>query len=103
MFAAMRALVTGASGFIGAALVRELHHRGDAVRVLVRRGSSLAALQGISVDAAEGDVTDAPSVERAVEGVDVVYHLAGIRRTPHAEDFARVTVEGTRHVLEASA
>ena len=99
----MRALVTGASGFIGAALVRELHQRGDDVRVLVRKGSSLASLQGIPVQPSEGDVTDAPSVLRAVEGVDVVYHLAGIRRTPHAEDFRRVNVEGTTHVLDAAS
>jgi dihydroflavonol-4-reductase len=99
----MRTLVTGANGFIGAQLCRALRARGDAVRVLVRKSSNLKLLEGVEVEQAFGDVTDAPSVAAAVSGVDVVYHLAGIRRTPHPEDFHAVNVEGTRHVLEAAA
>lgn len=99
----MRTLVTGANGFIGAQLCRALVARGDAVRVLVRPRSNLKLLEGVEAEQALGDVTDAASVEAAVRGVDVVYHLAGIRRTPHPEDFHTINVEGTRHVLEAAA
>src|SRR3954463_12839176 len=99
----MLSLVTGANGFIGAQLVRHLLERGDQVRILVRKSSNLRLLEGVKTEVVEGDVTDASSLGRAVDGADVVYHLAGIRRTPHAADFAKVNVEGTRHVLEAAA
>lgn len=98
----MLALVTGANGFIGAQLVRALIQRGDRVRVLIRQTSNLALLEGIGVEKAVGDVTDAASVRAACEGAEVVYHLAGIRRTPNSEDFARINVEGTRNVFEAA-
>jgi len=99
----MLALVTGASGFIGAQLVRTLLARGDRVRVLVRQSSNLRLLEGVAVETALGDVTEPQSVAGALEGAEVVYHLAGIRRTPSSADFARVNVEGTRNVLEAAS
>lgn len=99
----MLALVTGANGFIGAQLVRALLERGDRVRILVRQSSNLQLLEGLGLEQAFGDVTDPASLQTAVEGAEVVYHLAGIRRTPNAEDFARINVEGTRNVFEAAA
>jgi dihydroflavonol-4-reductase len=99
----MLALVTGASGFIGAQLVKTLLARGDRVRILVRETSNLRLLEGAAVETALGDVTELQTLAKAVEGAEVVYHLAGIRRTPSSADFARVNVEGTRNVLEAAS
>ncbi len=68
--------VTGASGHIGANLVRELLHRGEEVRVVVR--SSSEALEGLDVECVRGDVRDTRSLERAFDGAEVVYHLAAM-------------------------
>ncbi|MGI5863532.1 MAG: NAD-dependent epimerase/dehydratase family protein [Myxococcales bacterium] len=97
----MRALVTGANGFVGSALVRRLCDRKDSVRCLARRGADLSLLEGLDFELVEGDVTSPPSLERAVEGMDVAFHLAGIRRAPSREEFFRVNAEGTRHLCEA--
>ncbi len=74
----MRVLVTGATGFIGSWVVRELMARGHAVRAFVRATSSLANLEGLALERALGDVTDRPSVEGALRGCDAVVHTAGI-------------------------
>ena len=99
----MRALVTGANGFLGTCLTRRLLAGGHAVRALVRPGSPAGALSGLDVELARGDVTDAGSLPAAVRGCDAVFHLAGIRRAPRREDFLRVNAEGTRILLEACA
>jgi nucleoside-diphosphate-sugar epimerase len=97
----MRALVTGANGFLGTWLVRRLLSSGHAVRALVRPGKALGALSGLGADVVRGDVTDPASLPSAVRGCDVVFHLAGIRRAPRRADFHRVNAEGTRLLLEA--
>ncbi len=99
----MRALVTGAGGFLGGALVRALAERGDAVRALVRPGSSAAVATRLpgSVEISSGDVTDPAAARRAVEGCDVVFHLAGVRRGAAPADFSRVNVGSTRLLLDA--
>ncbi len=97
-------LVTGASGFVGSHLVRKLVARGDAVRILVRRASSLAAVEGLPVEVAYGDVNDAESVRAAVQGCRWVYHAAADyrlwARRPRA--LYETNVAGTRHVLTAA-
>jgi nucleoside-diphosphate-sugar epimerase len=96
-------LVTGGSGFIGRRLARALVERGDRVRVLVRDPASAEDLRDLGVDLFQGDVTDEASVRRAVEGVERVFHAAGLvgewldRRQAEA-----VNVEGTRGVLTAA-
>lgn len=97
----MRALVTGANGFVGSALVRRLCEHKDSVRCLARRGADLSLLEGLDVELVEGDVTSPPSLKRAVDGIDVAFHLAGIRRAAAREEFFRVNAEGTRHLCEA--
>ena len=97
----MKALVTGAAGFLGAWLVRLLLERGHSVRAMVRPGHPLGALEGLGVEEARGDVTDPSSLVRAVEGCDVVFHLAGVRRAARREDFMRVNAEATRLLLDA--
>ncbi len=97
----MRALITGANGFLGTWLTRKLVERGDAVRCLVRPGSNVEGLEGLQVEKVEGDVTLPSTLGAAMEGIEVVFHLAGIRRAPEREVFFKVNTEGTRHVCEA--
>lgn len=99
----MAVLVTGASGFVGSWLVRELVRRGEEVRVLHRPSSSLAELQGVNFVSRLGDVTDLESLRDACQGVDTVFHLAGVvgysrAMRPVMED---VNVGGTKKVIEA--
>jgi nucleoside-diphosphate-sugar epimerase len=93
------ALVTGAGGFVGRALVRALARRGDAVRALVR--SPPAEPWPAGVAEVRGDATDAGALRAAVEGCDLVFHLAGVRRATDREEFLRVNAGSTRLLLEA--
>jgi len=95
----MRALVTGAGGFLGQALVRQLSERGDLVRALVRRPAD--GLEAPGVEVVVGDATDAASLAGAVRGCDLVFHLAGVRRATDPEEFLRVNAGSTRLALEA--
>ncbi|HEU4383918.1 MAG TPA: NAD-dependent epimerase/dehydratase family protein [Anaeromyxobacteraceae bacterium] len=97
----MKALVTGAAGFLGSRLVRLLLARGHAVRALLRPGQALGPLAGLEVEEARGDVTEPHSLERAVEGCDWAFHLAGVRRAASRQLFLEVNAEGTRHLVEA--
>src|SRR5690242_5844403 len=96
----VRALVTGAGGFVGTALVRALAARGDEVRALVRRRApELERTDG--VDVVLGDVTSGASLRAAVRGCDVVFHLAGVRRATDPAEFLRVNAGSTRLALDA--
>ncbi len=95
----MKALVTGAGGFLGTRLVRLLLERGHGVRALVRR--PLGAAGGLGVEEARGDVTDPAVLSRAVEGCDWVFHLAGVRRAVERQEFFAVNAGATRRLLEA--
>lgn len=97
----MRALVTGGNGFLGTWLVRALVARGDDVACLLRPTADVSGLAGTRYTPVAGDITDAASLKRAVEGRDVVFHLAGIRRAATRDDFLRVNAEGTRLLCEA--
>jgi len=94
-------LLTGGNGFLGAWMAKALVARGDRVRCLVRPRADRSALDGVTVEFVEGDVTDAASLPRAMAGVHTVFHLAGIRRASTRDDFLRVNAEGTRHVCDA--
>lgn len=99
----MAVLVTGATGFVGSWLVRELIHRGEEVRVLHRPSSSLEDLKGLKFTSRLGDVTDLDSLYDAVMGVDAVYHLAGV--VGYSKAMRRVmedvNIGGTKKVIEA--
>src|SRR5271163_3275401 len=100
----MTTLVTGASGFVGSHVARQLVSAGQPVRVLVRRGGNLAALAGLHVECFEGDLRDTSSLERAMNGVRRVFHVAADYRlwTPRPEEIYETNVEGTRRLLAAA-
>lgn len=98
----MTTLVTGSSGFIGSHLARALRRRGDDVRLLVRKGSSLEHLGALEHTTATGDVTDRRAIRRAIEGVDRVFHVAGTTsmREGREDRIFETNVGGTRIVME---
>jgi dihydroflavonol-4-reductase len=94
-------LVTGASGFLGWNVARVLLQRGYAVRALVRPGSRVGELD---VETVAGDLRDPPSLERAVAGCGLVFHVAADYRlwARNPADIYRSNVDGTRNLLEAA-
>jgi dihydroflavonol-4-reductase len=98
-------LVTGATGFIGANVVRELLGEGAAVRVLARRGSDRRALDGQTVEIVEGDLCAPPTLRPALAGISTVFHVAADYRlwAPDPRTLYRTNVDGTRALLEAAA
>jgi len=99
------ALVTGATGFVGSAVVRALLSDGLRVRALARRSSPKTNLDGLDIELAEGDMRDADAVRDAAQGARYVFHVAADYRlwAPDPEDIMRANVEGTRTVMEAAA
>jgi dihydroflavonol-4-reductase len=100
----MLALVTGATGFVGANLVEALTTHGWQARALRRRSSSLKALHGLSYEDALGDVTDYEALLAATRGVDAVFHVAAVATywRSDMQQMYHVNVEGTRNVLRAA-
>jgi len=101
----MRALVTGATGFVGAAVARALLAEGWQVRCLVRGGSDRRNVAALAVEQVVGDLTDAASLERALTGCDAAFHVAADYRlwAPQPQELYRTNVEGTAHLLDAAA
>jgi len=99
-----RVLVTGATGFTGGALTRALVQRGARVRALVRDPSRAEELSRQGVEIAPGDIRDAEAVQRAAEGVDLVYHIAAVfRTTAHPDSYYHdVNAGGVENVIEAA-
>ena len=104
----MKVLVTGATGFTGGHLAQHLIDRGDDVRALVRPRSrarfDASPLPRKGVIAVDGDLVDAASLRRAVDGIEVVYHIAATYREAGQPDSAyrAINVDGTRNMLEAA-
>lgn len=100
----MTTLVTGATGFVGSHVARQLVSAGQSVRVLVRPNSNLEALAGLHVEYFEGDLRDQESLERAMHGIRRVFHVAADYRlwTPRPDELYEINVEGTRKLLAAA-
>lgn len=95
------ALVTGASGFVGWHVARELAESGQRVRAMTRGRHPVPELD---VEIVQADLTDRASLERAVDGCGVVYHVAADYRlwSPNPAELYQSNVEGTRHLLQAA-
>ena len=100
----MTTLVTGATGFLGSHVARQLVSRGDAVRVLMRPSSTNRAIADLSLEYVTGDLRDKASLERAVSGVQRVFHVAADYRlwAKNPQDIYDSNVGGTKNLLEAA-
>ena len=98
-------LVTGASGFLGSHVVRQLVARGENVRVLLRPSSSNRAIADLPLEYVTGDLRDAASLARAMDGVRHVYHVAADYRlwARNPRDIYESNVDGTRRLFEVAA
>lgn len=101
----MTTLVTGATGFVGSAIVRHLLAEHFSVRVLVRPRSDRRNLEGLDVEVVEGDLRDRESLERALWGCHSLFHAAADYRlwAPRNQDLYDSNVEGTRNIMLAAA
>jgi nucleoside-diphosphate-sugar epimerase len=98
-----KALVTGGSGFIGSTLIRDLADRGYEVRALLRKTSDTSHLEGVHYERADGDLSNLESLKKAVQGVDIVFHVAGVVKAPNRDGYFKHNAEGTRLICQAVA
>jgi dihydroflavonol-4-reductase len=99
----MTALVTGATGFVGAAVARVLLQAGWSVRALARQGSRTHNLRALGVEVVRGELADRDSLERALGGCQALFHVAADYRlgARDPQQLYRTNVEGTRNILQA--
>jgi len=100
----VKALLTGGTGFVGAAVARALTREGWQVRALVRPNSDRRNLAGLDVELAQGSLADVTSLERAAFGCAALFHVAADYRLGAAnpQELYRTNVEGTRNMLSAA-
>jgi dihydroflavonol-4-reductase len=101
----MTLLVTGAAGFVGSHVARQLVETGQSVRVLLRPNSNLKLLEGLRLERVEGDLRDESSLARAMKGVQRVFHVAADYRlwARNPDEIYESNVEGTRRLFEIAA
>lgn len=100
----MTTLVTGATGFVGSAVVRQLLNAGHSVRVMVRTQSALSNIKNLDVDIVEGDLAQPDTLQQAVHGCEVLFHVAADYRlwARDSNVLYRVNVDGTKHLMLAA-
>ena len=101
----MKVFVTGATGFVGSHVARELAKRGADLRLLVRAGSNRSNLEGLNAELFTGELCDPESLRRGVAGCEFVFHVAADYRlwTRDPQQMYRANVEGTRSILRAAS
>jgi len=99
----MKALVTGATGFVGSHLVEALQRAGHDVTALARSPAKAAPLEKLGIRVAQGDLGDDAGLARAAAGQDVVFHVAGLTAALSENEFYRVNRDGTAAVVAAAA
>lgn len=98
-----KVLVTGSNGFIGSNLCRRLMDEGFEVDALVRKSSNLKFLDGLSVNLVYGDITQPVTLQKAMKGVEKVFHVAGLAADWGPYDiFEKVNFQGTKNVANAA-
>lgn len=97
-------LITGASGFIGNHVTRRCLEKGDRVRVMVMPGEDRSPFAGLDVEFVEGNLLDAPSLTKAVAGIEQLYHMAALFAvwTKDPDLHYKINVDGTRALMEAA-
>jgi nucleoside-diphosphate-sugar epimerase len=97
----MRAMVTGATGFVGSHLAEALRRRGDDVTALARSARKAQPLTALGVSVVAGDLHDVAALQRAMVSQDVVYHVAGLVAARNEAEFLRANLGGTENVVAA--
>ncbi len=100
----MKAMVTGATGFIGANLVHGLIKQGYQVKALVRKESNRENIAGLDIEVVVGDLRDKASLIGALDGCEVLFHVAASYTfwAPDPRDIYEINVKGTENILEAA-
>lgn len=100
----MKTLVTGSTGFLGSSVLRELINDGREVKAMIRKGTSKKNITGLDVEIAYGDLRDIESIRSALNGCDILYHVAAYyslwdrnKQLSH-----EINVKGTRNILRAA-
>jgi nucleoside-diphosphate-sugar epimerase len=99
----MKALVTGATGFIGSHLCEELVKKGYEVTCLSRNASHLKWLESLNVTIVRGDCTQPESIQEAVGDFDYIFHLAGLTKSTSPDEFFRINTKGTENLIRVVA
>jgi dihydroflavonol-4-reductase len=100
----MNILITGASGFVGSAVLRRLLRAGHSMRAMVRRNSDRRNLAGLAVETVIGDLTDPPSLHEGLKGCEALFHVAADYRlwVPDPDRMYETNVNGTREIMLAA-
>ena len=100
----MKILVTGADGFLGSNVVRELLSRGHQIRALIHPQSQSTTLEGLPIETYKGDLLKPESVIEAAKGMDAIIHTAANTKTwpPRCKSHSAVNIDGTKNILEAA-
>jgi dihydroflavonol-4-reductase len=102
----MKALITGANGFVGSHLTKFLADQGITTIAYILKGTDCELLKILNptmqnVTIIEGNVLDTDSLEQNLKDIDLVFHLAGVIRGYNQEDFDKINLQGTRNIIQS--